>query len=757
MTIVAAESPRFRRLCQVAATTGPGSIERVLDQLVLVPMAFQEGPWRDAADWVVALEELFGVRVSRSDIIGALTRCVDAGLLNHNRYANTYEVRQPAKAELDRRIELAAAGEQSARESWLGEIDPLLSEVGSDALWRCLLGYAGRIFRRFGSDAISLLQNGLSEGDLDSQAMLDALHEALDDSDLSSDLGPLIGAEVARFFDGTSAVRSAYATELMSSTFNFMALGVDEATRRLLREGLPEITIFVDTNVLYSLIGAHSSALDAATADLFDILISLKVKLYCHTKTLTELENTLEGVGHRLRARQWTSAMSRAMLSAVPHAISSIETRFHQINAETPTTPEIFLQRYRSPLPILEQYGVGVYREATSTPASMEQRALLTVEYMEWLKENGPRRRRNSVRYEAADHDITLWLATRARQMPAGRGPIFCGAMLLSADSALRRFDRMILTPEHGGTAPVVVSPSSLLQALSPFATVTSDVSDATFAQLFATPEFRGVGSNYQRTVQDISAHLATFADLPEETAIKLLTDSMLITRLRSHSPDSVEFSDLIDEAIVAENEALIEERNAAHDAQSATKARLEEAAAQLQLKVSQAEASAAQSSQPEDLRILLAELKDQIEQLRQVPIVTTTVNATYAQVGRDFAMPAQGGDQFLNIDSSVGAQGQNASASQFTQGDSSPFVLENLRDLGRELGELRVDAAARATSSADFEIVTEIAKAEEAAAKGDLESTTSHLRKVGNRGLEIAQALGVGLAVAAIKHAIGM
>ena len=66
---------------------------------------------------------------------------------------------------------------------------------------------------------------------------------------------------IAVFFDGTNSERITYVTELADSTFNRMALGIDAETPNILIEHLPNLTIFVDSNVIFDIIGAHESRL----------------------------------------------------------------------------------------------------------------------------------------------------------------------------------------------------------------------------------------------------------------------------------------------------------------------------------------------------------------------------------------------------------------------------------------------------------------------------------------------------------------
>src|SRR5437588_3283880 len=120
-----------------------------------------------------------------------------------------------------------------------------------------------------------------------------------------------------------------------------MALTIDAETRQELKSKLPALNIFVDTNILFSLLGTHDTPLAAATIDLFNVINKnqLPFKLYCHAKTVDELTRTLDAAIERLTSRTWAQQVSRAVVSLPwqTFRLTGIEMRFHQLNAEQPT------------------------------------------------------------------------------------------------------------------------------------------------------------------------------------------------------------------------------------------------------------------------------------------------------------------------------------------------------------------------------------------------------------------------------------
>jgi hypothetical protein len=118
----------------------------------------------------------------------------------------------------------------------------------------------------------------------------------------------------------------------------------------------------------------------------------------------------------------------------------------------------------------------------------------------------------------------------------------------------LYRFDRFVLTKKGG--IQTVVMPGPLLQVLRPFGRSSEDF-DRRFVATFAIPEFRTIHSDYASTSSRVLSYLATYADLPEETAVKILTNEVLIDRLRHVETTSPMFRDAVESEMVKENQAL--------------------------------------------------------------------------------------------------------------------------------------------------------------------------------------------------------
>jgi hypothetical protein len=521
--------------------------------------------YKSAVDWMEEAKELFGLSLEQQEVEAAFDRAVSEGHLIYNPHRQSYELAPNVRVMTIERMQESEALEISAQSTWLAEVGATVPDIPSDDMWNCLVTYAGEMFLHHGYEATVLFsaEVDLMETDDAAEASFtpgEALYKAMRSAGIDGSNTTQVAEAIAVFFNGTNSERVRYVTELADSTFNLMALGVDEDTRHTLVHNLPNLTIFVDTNVIFDIVGAQDSQLAAASVELLAVIREQPLpsfKLYCHGKTLQEVERTLEGIGSWLRRTRWTPSVSRALINASPD-ISSIELKYHQTNSLVPTSPDVFLSRYSSIPALLDQYGIKIYRDAAvETSEALRERAELIAEYGAFIEKRANRKRP----YEALDHDMTLWLATRGRRSRTGRGPIFSGALLLSADYILRRFEREVLGRRASSSTLMVTQPSSLVQALRPFVSMSADYG-AAFVQLFSTSSFRVIAPGLGQTINSVASYLATYEGLPEEIATRILTNTILMSRLKDIDRNDEQFQRVVGDAVIDESKAIIQERD---------------------------------------------------------------------------------------------------------------------------------------------------------------------------------------------------
>jgi hypothetical protein len=110
-------------------------------------------------------------------------------------------------------------------------------------------------------------------------------------------------------------------------------------------------------------------------------------------------------------------------------------------------------------------------------------------------------------------------------------------------------------------TPGCVVVPSIFWQILRPF--ISSSVEfDQAFAETFTLPEFSLTRGGAARAATRMLGILATYQDIPEEIASRMLANDLLLEKLHATS-DEQEFLEIVESAMMKEAAELIEEKAA--------------------------------------------------------------------------------------------------------------------------------------------------------------------------------------------------
>lgn len=406
--------------------------------------------------------------------------------------------------------------------------------------------------------------------------------------------------------------------------------------------------------------------------------------------------------------------------------------RFHQLNAERQIDPAAFCSRYQSPSGLLAEYGLKIFREPNLSEGQdrLELKSTVIADYKEYLQKNP---RRKNTNYTKLDHDASLWMLAREHQLPSTKGSLFSGSFFLSSDYALWRFDREVMRPNYG-SRPVIVLPDALLQSLRPFVGGV-EFDNKAFVNAFTASEFRaGAGAELAATVRKVLSYLATFEDLHEDTAARLLTDTILLEGLNKYEEGAPEFSVAIEKAIFAHNEVLVRERD--------------ELLVEREEQLGMAQRALRDAAAGKDPLASLEELVRSLDGDSQRPLIIH--NHDGGIVNTD------SGGTYYNERSQVGAQGPRARVNvndqtmQLAQLNADP-------DLIRELVEVKNRLLTGAASSADFEAIACTQGAIEALEENDEVKAGGFLQKAGRKALDVALEIGAKLASAALESQLGI
>ncbi len=543
----------FKQMASFVAIAKTRATSQALDELILQCfVVLPSEPLSTSEQVVEAILALFGIQTNQKDVSMALSRLTKSGTLID--IGNGHLALSPAvKEKINLRIEAAKLLEKDVREAWLKQVHTNDPTLNGETLWKTLLAYLQQAFRRHGIQAVELLNPDVdlaAESKVGLSAVLDgviATHFA--DKDRASARNA-----AASFFQTVSLdrKRAEYVASLADAAFNYFSLAVAPEVSEKLRGKLNNLTLFLDTNFLFGILNLHVNSQVDVSSELMDAIKRFKLpfRLRYHEATVREMSNTLHFFGRELAKQKWPQKISRAIVTS--GALSGMELRYHSKNAEQPISVGDFLAPFEHWQILLDDKEIKVYN-TDSSQARLLARADLEAEYTDYLKSV---HREKPI--EAVQHDMTVLETVQSLRTNA-KTTLDAGSLLVTCDYHLFRFD--FEHSQRNGRHHSTVLPSLLWQILRPFVS-DNDEFDKAFAETFALPEFSLGRGGAQRAAARMASILASYSDIPEETASKMLANDLLIAELQSKRTEA-EFAATVESAVAAENAQLVEERAA--------------------------------------------------------------------------------------------------------------------------------------------------------------------------------------------------
>jgi hypothetical protein len=549
----------------VAKTGDPRATIRGLVTLCL--LEFPDELFDAAGAFRGTIETLFGLAIPDDQIEAALDELEQTNTVTRPGNTN-YRLESGAMASLKQAIDESQALEDRVKATWFEELDDSYPDLPNDEAWQVLRAYLSRTFRRHGIQAAALLDPTVDTPAEHEASLTAILRQAIDehgflDMRLHSDAEGAISEFMAAL--GTDPDRVRYIVKLADGAFNFYTLEVPADLSEQFRKQLYELTLFLDTNFLFGILDLHYNTQVQVSHDLLRAISKHKLpfKLRYHEATQKEMSSTISHYGGILRSRAWSQSLSRAATTS--RNVSGIEQKFHERNAGGLIDVDEFLRIYEHFDHLLAEKDIKVFRPSEER---LEAQNEIFHEYQAFLEKNG----RSDKPYETVMHDAKVLEEARNLRTNAASS-LEAGALLISCDYFLYRFDWEMSRKD--GRRACVLLPNMFWQILRPFVTADQDFEKA-FAETFALPEFRAIGSGGSKACSKMLQILASYKEVPEQTAMKMLANDLLLDRLRTEHDDT-RFAEQVEAAFVEENRNLLEEKAALEQELIRQKARAEE------------------------------------------------------------------------------------------------------------------------------------------------------------------------------------
>lgn len=208
-----------------------------------------------------------------------------------------FQILSETKEKIDENLSYVKELEEEVFRKWKEEIYSKYKENqiivnNIDLIEKSLRLFISKMFIRHGIECVALLY---PEKQRTQQWLINISSNILEDF---PKIDPLTDAvmklEILLFFKSTDIKRIQYITNLFNGSFFWHMVQVDEKCSRLLRKVTRGQKLFLDNNILYSLVGFHGGNLMKSVHNILKMAKKLGYELLVTTKTIEEFKESLK-------------------------------------------------------------------------------------------------------------------------------------------------------------------------------------------------------------------------------------------------------------------------------------------------------------------------------------------------------------------------------------------------------------------------------------------------------------------------------
>lgn len=358
---------------------GTGELEHVLQTLSVLSLhdLFEEDPTQVVHEFIVSqtmatitlashhltdirqgIEEIFTVSLSENEVIEALNGLVGGGKA-HKVSEDTWELTPLTYESIVESLAEKRQAKEEVIDEWremiIGKHGYGLKTSELDLLQRDLETYTVRLFERHGLECTRLLYCGEPEIHGFIEASKEYLLRALPSHNPRVDR--IRAYEIPAFFERATPKRKTYIAELLDATFLHYQLMVDKKVDRIVQHELQGKTLYIDTNVIYRLLGFHGKGTRSAISELIELSKHFGVSLKVAEATLAEYRRAWREDIKDLE-KYPTFSKKAARIAAELLATNDFATGYLRRYAETGETLDFFRSMYSHITSFLEDAGV---------------------------------------------------------------------------------------------------------------------------------------------------------------------------------------------------------------------------------------------------------------------------------------------------------------------------------------------------------------------------------------------------------------
>jgi len=537
-----------------------------IDDLVIYVLLQPRSSCNTAADVQRRIQELHlaPVEVYVTEVEESISR-LKTGHRIVEGIAGSLALSQSCLVEANRKIREWQELESAVRDEWLCSIHdmyPTVLREALDSLWISLIdGFVAPVILVCGAESVRIM-GGTSKRGLESTSDIKrALAGAL--ARLPEPLRAVAECTFPAFLDAEGH-RRRYLMGLVSLVFNLYSLDLPTAVLEQVSAKHPvDLSLLLDTNLLYSLLGLDNTIFNQAVSDL--VAIARKAREYSQGKVVVRLrcdESTIEEFCTSLesRASRWGDISPSDTVAQIAGETCPLDgvvrAYFRQIEEthEQISMSDFVKVKIQSLQAFLSSQSVDI---VASLPIASFVAQDIENDIGSW---NAMLVKKSITRpHSVLHHDVVLWHSVQQlRQSYTTKSGSFLEPIyLLTCDNHFIDFDRSKTGPQLASepNKAICMLPATLFHMLSIFVPRSDDF-DRAFLRSLRMPVVGTHDNGIERAAEDIVRTLASWKSVPREVAVATLSDKALLNAAsKAKSPEDV--AGLVNNSLAEQLEAL--------------------------------------------------------------------------------------------------------------------------------------------------------------------------------------------------------
>lgn len=328
-----------------------------------------------------------------------------------------------------------------------------------------------------------------------------------------------------------------------------------------------DFIIFVDTNVIFSLLDLHTNPSNETVSQLMELVSSVeKTFNICFVASPITLKETQDAIKY-YRDQLAGSDFPLNLVEVGKFAgVSGVYRRYFDRVQEANQQINVidYFEPYLSQIdPILGSKGVTVFKEGNVFEYESIPKVISDIDVQKRFEND--RYKEHAKGIDQITKDVALWHFVQDQRKPHTTSPLHAKYWVLTIDYHFLSFDRF--KKKGSDQIPICIHPSQLIQLLRFFVPSSPQIGKILLGTIITPIISRGLNGKTEQTIIRILKRLSRFEgieDVPVGIITKMLADEALVTQLEKQNDVEKEDKIIHDRIAqeLAQSSRLVEEKN---------------------------------------------------------------------------------------------------------------------------------------------------------------------------------------------------